>query len=106
MSTEQQPKNGAEAIEQRNAGYGGFDNVARTKRAILRALDEGLMINDLDDVELTALEEIAGKLSRIVNGSTKADNWIDISGYATLVTTYSPANVNQINPPKLGKGRR
>lgn len=105
MSTEQQPKNGAEAIEQRDAGYGGFNNVARTKRELMRSFAGGESFMELDDVELTALEEIAGKLARIVNGARKVDNWIDVAGYAGLVPIHSEAHFIQVNPPKT-KGRR
>lgn len=106
MINEQQPKTGAEAIQQRDAGYGGFANVARTKRAVLTALGEGVSFDELDDVERTALEEIAGKLARIANGARKVDNWIDIAGYAGLVPLHSEVNAFQLNPPKLGKNRR
>ena len=105
MINEQQPKTGAEAIQQRDAGYGGFANVARTKREIMRSFAGGESFMDLDDVELTALEEIAGKLARIVNGQRKVDNWIDVSGYAGLVPIHSEVNAFQLNPPKA-KGRR
>lgn len=103
MSDTQQPKTGAEAIEQRDTGYGGFANVAHTKRSILNTLEQGGSFDSLDAVERTALEEIAGKLARIVNGSTKADNWIDISGYAELVLVHSQPNALQLNPKTKGK---
>lgn len=100
-----QPKTGSEAIEQRDLGYGGFANVARTKRAILDALNEGQSQNELDDVERTALEEIAGKLARIVNGRPKADNYVDISGYAELVLQHSPRIAATVAPPPKRGGR-
>lgn len=106
MTENTAPKTGAEAIEQRDAGYGGFANVAATKREIMRAFAGGAQFMALDDVELTALEEIAGKLARIANGKRKADNWIDIAGYAGLVTIHSPRNAEQLVPPPPPKRTR
>ena len=40
----------------------------------------------MDDDQREALEMIAHKIARILNGDPNyADNWIDIAGYATLV---------------------
>ena len=106
MSNEQQPKPGGEAIAQRDDGYGGFANVAATKQAILLALRDGGAYATLDHVEWTALEEIAGKLARIANGARKADNWVDISGYAELVLKHSEVIRFQLNPPVPAKRGR
>lgn len=100
-----QPKTGSEAIEQRDAGYGGFYNVAETKQAILHVLRSGPKFDGLDNVQVTALEEIAGKLARIVNGEPKLDNWVDIAGYAELVPLHSPKIASLIpvaTPAKKG----
>ena len=41
---------------------------------------------DLDPDQREALEMIAHKIARIVNGDPNyADSWVDIAGYATLV---------------------
>jgi hypothetical protein len=41
---------------------------------------------ELDSDQLEALDMIAHKIARILNGDPNyADNWIDIAGYATLV---------------------
>lgn len=107
MSNEQQPKTGAEAIASRDESYGGFYNVAHTKREILRALQgSDNRLDQLDDVQLTALEEIAGKMARIANGKPKLDNWVDIAGYAELVPLHSPKIASLIvhtPPPKKGR---
>ncbi len=103
-----QPKTGSEAIEQRDAGYGGFFNVAETKQNILEALRSGPRFHGLDAVQMTALEEIAGKLARIVNGEPKLDNWVDIAGYAELVPRHSPkiASLIPVPPPPPKRGSR
>lgn len=103
-----QPKTGSEAIEQRDAGYGGFYNVAETKQAILHVLRSGPKFDGLDNVQVTALEEIAGKLARIVNGEPKLDNWVDIAGYAELVPQHSPkiASLIPVPPPPPKRGGR
>ena len=41
---------------------------------------------ELDDDQIEALDMIASKIARVVNGNPNhIDSWIDIAGYATLV---------------------
>ena len=72
---------------QRGNNYGSFDKQAEISQLIKYALFE----SHGRDIELSsdqreALEMIAHKMARIVNGNPNLhDHWIDISGYATLV---------------------
>lgn len=101
-----QPKTGSEAIAQRDNGYGGFANVAATKQSILHAVRAGPAYGNLDSVQVTALEEIAGKMARIVNGEPKLDNWVDIAGYAELVPIHSDDIRPLANPTPTKRGSR
>ena len=54
--------------------------------------------NRLNDVQAQALEVIADKIARILNGDPNyADNWHDIQGYAKLVEDRLP----KPSPPPL-----
>lgn len=68
--------------------YGAFRDNARLAQALKRALAEHAdeMGSLFADDQWEAIEMIASKLARIVNGDpNKADSWDDIAGYATLV---------------------
>ena len=73
-------------LNARGTRYGKFKNHA----AITQGL-KAVMFNSRLDLELAAdqreaLEMIAHKIGRIINGDPDyADSWIDIAGYATLV---------------------
>ncbi len=74
-------------LDERGARYGKFkDHAAVTqelKRVIFGFMPKG---KTLDDDQREALEMIAHKIGRIVNGDPNyADSWTDIAGYATLV---------------------
>jgi len=50
----------------------------------------------LNNDQREALEMIAHKIARILNGDPNyADNWIDIAGYATLVANRLEKEDNQ-----------
>lgn len=68
--------------------YGTFRDNARLAQSLKRAMAEHAleMSRDFADDQWEALEMIASKMSRIVNGNAdKADSWDDIAGYATLI---------------------
>lgn len=78
---------GVEAIlEERGRRYGPFTDVASTSQTIKEMMkqEEGWAILAPDQKE--ALEVIAQKIARILNGDPDyADSWVDIAGYAKLV---------------------
>jgi len=75
-------------LDSRAKDYGAFADNARLAQALKRAMadhasDHG---RTFADDQWEALEMIASKMSRIVNGNPdKVDNWDDIAGYAKLV---------------------
>jgi transposase-like protein len=75
-------------LNERASTYGSFKGVAEVaqefKALIHNALTDSHKVLDADQVE--ALDMIASKIARIVNGNPDhTDSWLDIAGYATLV---------------------
>lgn len=72
-------------LAERGARYGRFVDHARIAQNIKRAMMCRGM-DDLPDMHRQALEVIADKIARILNGDPDyLDNWHDIQGYAKLV---------------------
>ena len=72
-------------LNERATTYGSFEDVAGCAQEIKNAIR---MCNnsELDDDQIEALDMIASKIARVVNGNPNhIDSWIDIAGYATLV---------------------
>jgi hypothetical protein len=72
-------------LAKRNTRYGNFKDVAQVAQEMKNAIR---MCNnsELEDDQIEALDMIASKIARILNGDPNyADSWIDIAGYATLV---------------------
>ena len=72
-------------LNERGSNYGSFKDVAGFAQEMKNAIR---MCNnsELDDDQIEALDMIASKIARIVNGNPNhLDSWIDIAGYATLV---------------------
>ena len=77
-----------ETLDSRATAYGIFADNARLAQALKRAMAEHAqdMGKTFADDQWEALEMIASKMSRIVNGNPDGiDNWHDIAGYATLI---------------------
>jgi hypothetical protein len=75
-------------LDERGDNYGVFMQNADTAIKIKGAMHNAIARNDLHlfPDQLLALDMIAVKISRIVNGNpVHRDSWIDIAGYATLV---------------------
>lgn len=74
-----------EILEERGKNYGPFEDHARIAQSIKRVMfknDKGILL----DTQREALEIIAHKIGRIVNGNPNyADSWRDIAGYASLI---------------------
>lgn len=75
-------------LDSRAKTYGAFRDNSRLAQALKRAMAEHAedMKVTFDDDQWEALEMIASKMARIVNGnSDHVDSWLDIAGYATLI---------------------
>lgn len=73
-------------LAERGSRYGKFVDHARTTQAIKLAMTNGTNWGDLDDDMLEALDMIAHKIGRILEGDPEyVDSWHDIIGYARLV---------------------
>jgi uncharacterized protein (UPF0297 family) len=73
-------------LAERGARYGQFKGHARISQEIKRVMKKTDGWNNLGATGREALEMIAHKIARVLNGDpTYIDNWVDIAGYATLV---------------------
>jgi hypothetical protein len=73
-------------LNERGSRYGSFVRhayITQRLKAVMADTPNWLM---LDDDMIEALEMVAHKIGRILNGDPKyADSWVDIAGYAQLV---------------------
>ena len=75
-------------LDERADQYGSFMQSADTAVKIKGAMHNAIARNDMHlyPDQLQALDMIASKMSRIVNGNPNLrDSWLDIAGYAMLV---------------------
>ena len=80
-------------LEERGSRYGRFVDHARITWNIKRAMAESPNWGKLTDAQHEALEMIAHKIGRILNGDPDyADSYRDIAGYATLVQRILEGN--------------
>jgi hypothetical protein len=84
-----------EVLEERGQRYGNFTGHAevaqRLKLVISESLQQRAKVLTVDQQE--ALEMIAHKIARIINGDPNyADSWTDIAGYAKLVADRLEGN--------------
>lgn len=80
-------------LNQRATTYGAFKDVAQVAQEMKNAIR---MCNnsELEDDQIEALDMIASKIARIVNGDPNhTDSWVDIAGYAQLVADRLQGNV-------------
>lgn len=79
----------AATLTERGKRYGKFTGHAEVTQEIKRAIwrrVEKRPDGTFDDDQIEALEMIAHKIGRILNGDPNyADSWVDIAGYAKLV---------------------
>ena len=76
-------------LEERGKRYGEFTDHAFITQSIKRAMKNSSNWNHLSDDMKEALEMIAHKIGRILNGDLEyIDSWTDIIGYAKLVEDY------------------
>lgn len=76
-----------DTLTTREGQYGKFSDNARVAQEVSEVLRSGASWHSrLSYTQREALEMIAHKMARIVNGDPDyADSWHDIAGYATLV---------------------
>ena len=84
-----------ETLDARAQDYGTFKEGAALMQGIKRLLADHARRHDklFADDQWEAIEMIVHKMARIVNGNPdKVDSWIDIAGYATLVSDRLQGN--------------
>lgn len=80
------PADIAATLHERGSRYGVFTKHAAVTQAIKAAMFDCRHRESFAPDQVEALEMIAHKLGRIVNGDPDyADSWVDIAGYAKLV---------------------
>jgi hypothetical protein len=90
--TQSQTQSVQQTLEERGKRYGDFSIHASICQNLKSAIcnTDGYQ-NRLNSVQRQALDVIADKIARILSGDPNyADNWHDISGYATLVEQRLP----------------
>ena len=76
-------------LEERGGNYGKFIDNAEISQYLKEYMRNQASWNNLDPDQREALDNMAIKFSRILSdGSSRnyADNWVDIAGYAQLVS--------------------
>jgi hypothetical protein len=75
-----------DVLAERGQNYGVFKDQANIAQALKEAFRVWPGWNRMLQDQREALDMIANKLGRIMNGNPNyADSWVDIAGYATLV---------------------
>ena len=75
-----------ETLKERGSRYGTFAGHAAVTQAIKSAMRQGKNWKTLADDQREALEMVAHKIGRILNGDPDyVDSWHDIVGYTQLV---------------------
>ena len=76
----------AATLVARGSRYGDFKEHARVTQNIKRAMQDSPNWSKLSDDKKEALEMLAHKAGRILNGDPEyQDSWVDICGYSKLV---------------------
>lgn len=76
----------ADILEERESRYGNFADHAGITQRLKQTMYCCPKYSDLQDDQAEALEMIAHKIGRILNGDPNyTDSWVDIAGYAKLV---------------------
>jgi len=83
----------AATLSQRGSRYGAFETHARITQDLKVVMGDTPNWAFLADDQKEALEMIAHKIGRILNGDPNYDDsWIDIAGYAKLVADRLTVN--------------
>lgn len=82
-----------DTLEERGKRYGNYRQQTDISNGIKTTMREVTKYWDLAPDQEDALDMIAVKISRILNGDPDyGDNWRDIAGYATLVADRLEGN--------------
>ena len=85
-------------LNERGNREGDWSSNATTTQMIKHALSLGENAHNLTYAQREALDMIAHKMSRIVNGDADyIDSWVDIIGYAQLVIDRLKLQQDEIN---------
>jgi hypothetical protein len=85
----------------RGTRYGTFAGQARITQAIKRAMADSPNWATLPDDAVNALDMIASKIARILNGDPNYDDsWHDIGGYAKLIEDRIHAETARRSAPE------
>ena len=85
-------------LRERNQRYGSFEGHALVTCNIKRAMQLSPNWSKLTDDQREALDMIAHKIGRILNGDPNyADSWHDIAGYAKLVEDRLNRDLSWVN---------
>lgn len=75
-----------DTLTERGSRYGKFKDHAYITQKLKAVMFAYKPRSDMSDDQVEALEMIAHKIGRILNGDPNyADSWVDIAGYAKLV---------------------
>lgn len=86
LAQRDKPNTTQQILDQRQSQYGEYADVARITQEIKQSLQSGASYASLSDGQKLALDMIANKMARAVNGDvTYQDNYEDICGYSQLV---------------------
>ena len=89
-------KSVGDTLTERGERYGNYREQTAISNKIKEAMQEVPAYWSMESDQKDALEMIAVKMSRIVNGDPDyADNWADIAGYAMLVADRLDGNERQ-----------
>lgn len=78
-------------LDERGKRYGAFKGHAAVTQRLKTVMRNNEGWKNLGDEHKEALEMIVHKIGRIVNGDpTYKDSWVDIAGYAQLVSRDLP----------------
>lgn len=89
-------------LRQREKKYGDYQTQAELTQNIVEAMKEGGSWTSLDAGQNQALNMIALKVGRLLNGDPNdPETWHDIAGYATLVETYLNGETIGVNDPEF-----
>lgn len=76
----------SKTLEERGSRYGSFEQHARITQNLKRAMQDSPNWATLRDEQKEALEMVAHKIGRILNGDPDYhDSWHDMIGYTKLV---------------------
>ena len=75
-----------EILKERGDRYGEFREHAHISQALKKAMSGVPKWKLMSDAQREALEMIAHKIGRILNGDPNyADSWVDMAGYSQLI---------------------